>query len=155
MKLGTLTRRERIAYTTHARRVRDELRHLARKGSPGRPPVVGRRQVSRDQVQDKTDGNCHMCGDSLRDSWQIGHVKPYRRGGACSVKNCLPICAKCNRLRWSYQPEVLRFMLLFGRYAKQEIRGHGGKPTDLGEELIKLHVRSTWSNKKRARRANR
>ena len=91
-----------------------------------------------------------MCGDSLKKSWQIGHVKPHQRGGQCTVMNCLPICAECNRLRWSYSPEVLRFMLLFGRYSKQAIRGRNGKPTALGEELIKLHVRSTWSNKKRA-----
>jgi 5-methylcytosine-specific restriction endonuclease McrA len=154
MKLGTLGKRERTAYIIHARRIRDDLRRVARKGSPGRPPVVARRRVSREEVQDKTDGNCHMCGDSLEASWQIGHVKPYRRGGACDVRNCLPICAKCNRLRWSYRPDVLRFMLLFGRYAKQAIRGKGGKPTALGEELIKLHVRSTWGNKKRATRAD-
>ena len=154
MKLSTLSKAERIAYIAHARRIRDKLRRLARKGSPSDPPVAPRMSVSRKEVQDKTDGSCHMCGDDLRETWQIGHVKPYRGGGACTVKNCLPICTKCNRLRWSYRPEVLRFMLLFGRYAKQEIRGHGGKPTDLGKALIKLHVRSTWSNKKRAKRAN-
>ena len=154
MKFATLNKRERAAYTAHARRVRDGLRRIAHKGSGSRPPPVARRRVPREQVQKKTEGNCHMCGDSLTASWQIGHVKPHRRGGQCTVENCLPICAECNRLRWSYKPEVLRFLLLLGRYAKQQIRGRNGKPTDLGEELIKLHVRSTWSNKKRAKRAN-
>jgi hypothetical protein len=43
-------------------------------------------------------------------------------------------------------------MLLFGRYEKQEIRGRNGRPTELGERLIELHVRNQWSNGKRKRR---
>jgi hypothetical protein len=41
-------------------------------------------------------------------------------------------------------------MLLFGRYAKQEIRGKkipgkkARKPTSLGQLLIDLHVKNTW-----------
>jgi len=92
------------------------------------------------------------CGDSLNGRWQVGHVKPYRHGGQCTVKNCLPICVECNRLRWSYSPNVLRFMLLSGRYAKQEIRGENRRPTELGERLIQLYVRKTWSNRQRIRR---
>jgi hypothetical protein len=139
------------AYRAHARRVRNQLRRIARKASPGPPVKIARRRVSRDQVAQKTAGNCHMCGDSLNGRWQVGHVQPYRRGGQCSVKNCLPICAECNRLRWSYTLRLLRFMLLFGRYAKQEIRGEDGTPTELGERLIQLHIRNSWSNDRRRR----
>ncbi len=139
-------------YKAHAQRVRREACRMARKGSPGPPVIIPRQRVSRDEVQQKTAGNCHMCGDRLKPGFQIGHVKPYRRGGRCTVKNCLPICAECNRLRWSYPPRLLRFMLLFGRYAKQEIRGKNGKPTEVGERLLELHVRNTWRNSKRSRR---
>jgi hypothetical protein len=78
-------------------------------------------------------------------------VKAHRRGGESTVKNCLPICAECNRLRWIFRPDVIRLILEFGRYAKQAIRGRGGKPTDLGEALIELHVRNTWSKRTRRR----
>lgn len=145
MKLSKLSKHAREAYIAHTRRVRSEVRRIFAKRSPGRPPTMGRRRVSRREVAEKTDGNCHMCGDALNSSWHIGHVKPYRLRGHCTVKNCLPICVECNRLRWVFAPSVLRFMLLFGRYAKQEIRGKNGKPTDLGEKLITLHVRKTWS----------
>ena len=140
------------AYKAHARRVRNQLRRIARKASPGPPVERARRRVPRDQVAKKTAGNCHMCGDSLDGRWQVGHVQPYRTGGRCSVKNCLPICTECNRLRWSYSPALLRFMLLFGRYAKQEIRGKNGTATELGERLIQVHIRNTWSNHRRRRR---
>ena len=121
---------------------------------PPRPPVkLGRQYVPRGEVAKKTADNCHMCGEALGDGWQIGHIQPYRLGGQCSVENCLPICAECNRLRWSYEPRVLRFMLQFGRYAKQEIRGRNGTPTELGEQLIQLHIRNTWRNHRRRRKA--
>ncbi len=137
-------------YREHARRVRRQLRGITRKASPGPPLSIGRKRVPKHDVARKTEGNCHMCGAALNGVFQVGHVKPYRRGGRCTVDNCLPICARCNRLRWSYSPKLLRFMLLFGRYAKQEIRGKkipgkkARKPTSLGQLLIDLHVKNTW-----------
>ena len=91
--------------------------------------------------------------------WRFSRWKMARRprtalskGGQCSVNNCLPICTECNRLRWSYSPRLLRLMLLFGRYAKQKIRGKNGRDTELGERLIQVHIRNTWSNDRRRRR---
>ena len=152
MKRGSLNPKERRVYTSHARRVRQALLQTARKGTPGPRPKEPRRSVSRADVQAKTDGNCHMCGDTLTDTWQIGHVKAHRRGGKSTVENCLPICAECNRLRWTFRPEVIRLLLEFGRYAKQAIRGKGGKPTKLGEDLIEVHIRNSWTNRRRKRR---
>jgi 5-methylcytosine-specific restriction endonuclease McrA len=154
MKQKSLSVKQRRTYSAHARRVRGELIRIARKQPKTPPPTGSRRGVSRAEVQEKTASNCHMCGDDLPKKWQIGHVKAYRRGGVSTVQNCLPICPECNRLRWSYRPEVLRMILQLGRYAKQAIRGKGGKPTPLGEELIELHVRSKWSNRRRHQRAH-
>src|SRR6266436_3525447 len=108
LKLSTLTKHDRAEYRAHTQRVRKHLRAIARKPSPAPPQTITRRRVPRDQVQEKTEGNCHMCGDSLGGEWQVGHVKPYQHGGRCTVKNCLPICIEYNRLRWSYSPNVLR-----------------------------------------------
>lgn len=91
----------------------------------------------RAEVRGKTGGTCHTCGGRLDGGWQVDHVMPHQLGGECTVENCLPICVECNGLRWSYQPEVLRLMMRFGRYAKQEIRHR----TKLGEQLIRLATR--------------
>ena len=106
--------------------------------SPGKP----RRSLTRkerDEVQKKTAGTCHFCGAQLNGSWQADHVIAHLFGGECTVENCLPICVECNRLRWSYPPEVLRLMLRFGRYAKQEIRHW----TKLGDQLVRLATRKS------------
>ena len=63
MKLSTLRPRDRVAYTAHARRVHEALRRIARKASPGPPPTAPKKRVQREQVQEKTDGNCHMCSN--------------------------------------------------------------------------------------------
>ena len=96
-------------------------------------------QKERLEVQKKTSSTCHFCGGKLNRRWQADHVIAHLFGGECSVENCLPICIECNRLRWSYPPEVLRLMLRFGRYAKQEIR-HG---TKLGDQLVRLAMRKS------------
>jgi len=50
------------------------------------------------------------------------------------LDNYLPICKECNRLRWSYRPDVLRLIIRLGVYAKHEIR----QDTKLGKRLIRL-----------------
>lgn len=64
----------------------------------------------------------------------MDHVVPLQLGGVSKSDNYLPICVECNRLRWGYRPEVLRLMIRFGIYAKQQIRHN----TPLGELLVQL-----------------
>jgi 5-methylcytosine-specific restriction endonuclease McrA len=100
-------------------------------------PVTKRstpRGKARQKVWETTSGTCHVCGGSLGSKWQVDHVVPVRLGGQSKSNNYLPICGECNRRRWHYRPEVLRLMLRFGIFAKQEIR----HDTDLGRELLKL-----------------
>lgn len=113
-----------------------EIRRIfAKRRRPTNPtPRRALSPTQRAQVRDKTAGTCHVCGGPLDDSWQVDHVKPHHLGGKSSVENSLPICAECNRLRWSYEPEALRLMMRFGRYAKQEIR----HDTKLGRQLLRL-----------------
>jgi hypothetical protein len=100
----------------------------------------------------KTAGTCHVCGGRVGKGWQADHVIPHQHGGAHSLDNYLAICKECNRLRWSYRPEVLRLILRFGMYIKHEIRHN----TKLGRRLIKLATgRLQRSGKRRIRRVPR
>ncbi len=99
----------------------------------------------RANVLAKTGGTCHVCGSAAGQGWQADHVIPHLHGGAHSLDNYLPICKECNRLRWSYRPEVLRLMLRFGVYIKREIRND----TKLGRRLIKLATRRLRQSGKR------
>jgi hypothetical protein len=88
----------------------------------------------RKTVRDITGGVCHVCGGKLGSGWQADHVVPVKLGGAHVVENFLPICAECNRLRWSYSPQVLRLIIRMGVYVKHEIR----QQTALGQQLVEL-----------------
>jgi 5-methylcytosine-specific restriction endonuclease McrA len=113
-----------------------EIRRVFARPKPSRA-AGNRRGLTRRQrayVLAKTAGTCHVCGGEAGKGWQADHVIPHQHGGAHSLDNYLPICKECNRLRWSYRPEVLRLMLRFGVYIKHEIR----HDTKLGRRLIKL-----------------
>lgn len=59
------------------------------------------------QIYDKTDGRCHLCGKKLAFSnygghgakapWEVDHSLPRSRGGAQHLRNLLPACVSCNR----------------------------------------------------------
>lgn len=77
--------------------------------------------------------------------WQADHVVPHKLGGEARLDNYLPICKECNRLRWSYSPEVIRLIMRLGTYAKHEIR----HDTELGKQLISIMDKRLRSNRKR------
>ncbi|UCG42547.1 MAG: HNH endonuclease [candidate division WOR-3 bacterium] len=89
----------------------------------------------------KTKGHCHFCGDKLRPelygrrggakrgAWVIDHVIQRKRGGKDDIENYLPICPKCNHLRWHRRGENLRELLVLGLVAKDEVK----KGSGLGE----------------------
>jgi 5-methylcytosine-specific restriction endonuclease McrA len=111
-----------------------------KKGSRSDQPVAKRsapRGKARQAVRKLTNGRCHVCGGRLGSKWHVDHVVHVQLGGASKADNYLPICRKCNRLRWSYRPEVLRLMIDFGILAKQEIRNK----TALGEDLLARYQR--------------
>jgi hypothetical protein len=72
-------------------------------------------------------------------------VVPHKLGGHAKVENYLPGCKECNRLRWSYTPEVIRLIMRLGVYAKNEIR----HDTGLGDQLIDVLRKRLRSNRKR------
>jgi 5-methylcytosine-specific restriction endonuclease McrA len=114
-----------------------EIREVFARPKPRATETGTRRSLTprqRAHVFAKTAGTCHVCGGEAGKGWQADHVIPHQHGGAHSLDNYLPICKECNRLRWSYRPEVLRLMLRLGVYIKHEIR----HDTKLGRRLIKL-----------------
>jgi hypothetical protein len=124
-----------------------EIRRVCAK--PPHQPTAQRRgsltAVDRRTILAKTNGTCHVCGVPLGERWQADHVIQHAHGGAHSLDNYLPICRECNRLRWSYNPEMLRMILRLGIVAKQEIR----HDTKLGRLLTKMLRRSALSSKRR------
>jgi 5-methylcytosine-specific restriction endonuclease McrA len=92
-----------------------------------------------------TNRTGHVCGGRVGKSWQADHVVPHKLGGRARLDNYLPICKECNRLRWSYSPEVIRLIMRLGTYAKNEIR----RKTELGEQLLSLLLKRLGGNRKR------
>jgi hypothetical protein len=87
-----------------------------------------------------------VCGDKLGKDWQAGHIVPHLHGGDHSFENLLHVHRECNRVRWSYSPKVLRLIMRFGVYAKDEIRHE----TELGHKLLECaakHLDRTWKRR--------
>ena len=116
------------------RRILAKSKRPRRKTKGPRPPLT---KKQRRIVREKTGGVCHLCGGDLDRRWQVDHVVPLSRGGESKPENYLPICKECNRIRWSYRPQVLRLIVRLGVIAKQEIR----HKTEPGERLLKLAAR--------------
>ena len=102
-------------------------------------------QAVRTAILAKTNGTCHVCGGKVGDKWQADHVVPHSHGGAADGANCLPICVRCNRLRWCYPPDVFQLVITLGVYAKDEIR----RGTSLGRHLVELVERRSKHNEGR------
>lgn len=60
----------------------------------------------RDEVWERSDGFCPLCGDKLvqgngirgtRGAWHVDHSNPQSRGGTDSPRNTNAICATCNQ----------------------------------------------------------
>lgn len=114
----------------------EEIRSVLQSRS--KPKAENRRRSpskrDRTAIFAKTSGTCHVCGRVLGIRWQADHIRPHAYGGSSSLENYLPICGECNRLRWSYAPDVIRLIMHLGVYAKDEIR----RSTPLGRALTKL-----------------
>ncbi len=109
-------------------------------------------------IFDKLKGHCHFCGDQLifehrgrkpwpplEGQWEIDHIVQLAKGGIDEINNNLPICAKCNRLRWHRKGEDLRRLLWLGLIAKDEILNN----TDIGKQIEELSVIRANKNAKR------
>lgn len=61
----------------------------------------------RNRIFDKTDGNCHICHESLvfenyaqfgaAGAWEVEHSKPLAIGGTDHLNNLFAACISCNR----------------------------------------------------------
>jgi len=99
-------------------------------------------------IYQKTGGLCHVCGGELDQSWTADHVKPVAEGGAHEIDNFLPACSLCNRLKWHRTPNVIRFIMQLGIYARQQIE----QKTPLGNQMAVLFKRREATNVARRKR---
>lgn len=70
-----------------------------------------RKQISKDlrnQVYDKTDGRCYLCGEFLDfDYFEVEHRIPLTKGGSNEFDNLFPSCHCCNTMKSSIYPQEL------------------------------------------------
>lgn len=120
------------------------------------------REIGLRAIFDKTSAHCHFCGDKVtfdNRGWsdtpeghcEVDHVVQREKGGAKSAANCLPVCMRCNRLRWHRTGEAMRDILLLGIIARKEIK-HGSQ---MGIALVRLRANRLAQNKNRGRSKTR
>jgi 5-methylcytosine-specific restriction endonuclease McrA len=115
------------------------------------------------QVFERTNGHCHFCGDpvvferygnrsagSTVGAWQLDHVIQKAKGGAETIENCLPACARCNHLRWHRTGAQLREVILLGLIAQDEVK-RGSK---LGRTILNLKAERLRRNEVRRKQGS-
>ena len=101
----------------------------------------------------KTGGRCHFCGKALifsaksgqRGRWHVDHILPKAQGGKNDIKNYIPICRACNRMRWYLSSKHIRKTFLYGVIAHHEVK----KQTLIGQKLKGIFLRRKKRNKTR------
>jgi len=101
----------------------------------------------------KTGGRCHICGkvlffDAVRGEkgrWHVDHIVPVARGGRDRLKNFIPICNICNRLKWDFKGRKIRKLLQFGVITWRESE----RKTSLGKGIKILYQQRLKQNKSR------
>ena len=75
----------------------------------------------REEVLDKTDARCHICGGIIIGPWQADHVLSHSKGGNHSTENYLPAHRTCNNYRWDYNPEEFQEIMKLGIWVRTQI----------------------------------
>lgn len=103
----------------------------------------------RQNIYDKTDGLCHVCGMKLEiDNIQADHVKPFSTGGDDIVDNFLPACSQCNNYRWDYSSEEIQWILKLGVWFKTEIQRKSKEGLEVLPKFIKDEIKREHRRKK-------
>jgi len=71
--------------------------------------VVTLKEIIRFQVYEKKNGHCWWCGRKIawanygrvgeRGAWEIDHNHARARGGTDDLRNLVPACVDCNRIK--------------------------------------------------------
>lgn len=110
----------------------------------------------RKTIWNKTNGYCHFCGSKLifssygpkarsRGKWQVDHIFPKKKGGVNLLKNYLPICRVCNRLRWMWTGNKIQKLFRYGIIVHRESRCK----TEIGKKIRNLYLSHKKQNKNR------
>ncbi|MBL7960941.1 HNH endonuclease [bacterium] len=89
-------------------------------------------------IYDKTDGHCHLCGKKVsfsnyneprkKGAWEVEHSVPKSKGGTDHLNNLFPACIDCNRSKSD-------------RHTKTARAWHGRKAAPLSKEKKKSNRR--------------
>lgn len=100
----------------------------------------------RKKVWEKTGGRCHFCGKGLRGRWVVDHIRPVKRNGPSELKNYLPSCSTCNRLRGALNSKQIKKAFVYGGIAYKAVK----QKTGLGQKLrLKYQIRKKVNKKRR------
>ena len=96
----------------------------------------------------KTGSRCHVCGGDINtnDDWQADHVLAHSTGGKHAVDNYLAAHAICNRSRWNYDAEEVRWILRLGVWLKTKIETGTPVGQDAGQKFCHDDGRSRRRN---------
>lgn len=129
---------DELPYIDDASVLAERFRHLADAREAGKHPggKANRRALNREereQIWQKTDGRCHICGGDVSvERFEADHVKNHTSGGSSYVENFLPSCRTCNGHRWHYSAEELQWILKIGIWAKTQMANE----TRVGKTLL-------------------
>jgi 5-methylcytosine-specific restriction endonuclease McrA len=85
----------------------------------------------------KTDSRCHICGGSIKGTWEADHVLSHSKGGSHSIDNYLPAHRICNNYRWDYLPEEFQEIMKLGILIRTEIENKTKLGNGVAEKFIK------------------
>ncbi|MEM3411892.1 MAG: HNH endonuclease signature motif containing protein [archaeon] len=73
----------------------------------------------------RAKGRCEACGKKIEyDEMQVGHKKPYSKGGATTLANSACLCYRCNKLQGTDSLETLKKKMA-GTFGKRTKKGSG------------------------------
>lgn len=104
--------------------------------------------AERQQVFEKTEGRCHVCGGPIEGEWEADHVLSHSKGGRHSVDNYLPAHTTCNNYRWDYLSSEFQEILKLGIWLRTQVE----KRTVIGLRAAEEFVQ--YEKKRVARRRN-
>ena len=116
--------------------------HQEREYSKAKEKQKGRQRQfltknERQEVLDKTDSRCHICGGIIEASWDADHVLSHSKGGEHSIDNYLPAHKSCNNYRWDYLAEEFQEILKLGIWVRTQVEKRTEVGTRVAEEFVK------------------
>jgi HNH endonuclease len=123
--------------------------HREREEHPRPSRRLSLSRHDREEVLNRTDGLCHLCGGKVREHmFTADHVRPHALEGPHTMANYLPAHRVCNGARWFYSPEEFYWILRMGVWARKQMEDK----TEIGLKMQEPFFVGEKNNKERRRK---